>query len=109
MMSLVVAFGMDTGVVFCRREDFQAIGGYDERRELGEDLAFLWALKKLGKPRGQCLRRVTEAKAVTSMRKFDQYGDWHYFTRVIPLCVPSLFRPSRRVEFAARYWYGNDR
>jgi len=109
MMSLVVFTGMDTGVVFCRREDFETIGGYDEERELAEDIAFLWALRKLGRPRRQRLRRITQVKAVTSTRKFDQYGDWHYFTKVIPLCLLSVFRPSRRVEFAARYWYGNDR
>jgi glycosyltransferase involved in cell wall biosynthesis len=108
-MPMVFLAGMDTGVVFCRRADFEAIGGYDERRELAEDVAFLWALKRLGRKRGQRLFRATEAKAVVSMRKFDQYGDWHYFTKILPQCLPSIFNPSRRAGFAARYWYGNDR
>lgn len=108
-MPFVFLSGMDTGVVFCRRADFEAIGGYDERRELAEDIAFLWALRKLGRQRGQRLLRATQAKAVVSMRKFDQHGDWHYFTKILPNCLPSLFNPSRRVDFAARYWYGNDR
>ena len=108
-MPMVFLTGMDTGIVFCRREDFMAIGGYDERRELAEDVAFLWALRRLGRPRGQRLLRVKGAKAVVSLRKFDRHGDWHYFTKLLPQCLPSLFNPSRRVEFAARYWYGNDR
>ncbi|MFV2072669.1 MAG: glycosyltransferase, partial [Thermoanaerobaculales bacterium] len=35
-MPLVWLFRMDTGVVFCRRSDFEEIGGYDERRFFGE-------------------------------------------------------------------------
>lgn len=108
-MPFVFLSGMDTGVVFCRREDFGAIGGYDERRELAEDVAFLWALRKLGRQRGQRLLRATQAKAIVSMRKFDQHGDWHYFTQILPHCLPSLFNPARQAEFASRYWYGNDR
>jgi glycosyltransferase involved in cell wall biosynthesis len=108
-MPLVWASGFDTGIVCCRREDFDAVGGYEEHRELGEDLAFLWALWRLGRKRGQSLLRLSGAKAIVSMRKFDQYGDWHYFTKILPQCLPSLLNPSRRAEFAARYWYGNDR
>src|SRR5262249_44283102 len=43
MMPMVWLTGFDTGVVFCRREDFQAVGGYDERRLVAEDVAFLVA------------------------------------------------------------------
>ncbi len=70
---------MDTGMVFCRREDFAEVGGYDERQKFGEDVSFLLALRKLGKQRRQCLRRATSVKAVASTRKFDEYGEWYYF------------------------------
>jgi glycosyltransferase involved in cell wall biosynthesis len=109
VIPLVILTGMDTGVVFCRRADFLAIGGYDERRELAEDVAFLWALRRLGKSRGQRLIRLTAVKALASMRKFDQYGDWHYFTRVMPLSIPALLWPSARTKLAKRYWYNDDR
>ena len=109
MVPLVILTGLDTGVVFCRRADFDAVGGYDERRELAEDVAFLWALRRLGKSRGQRLIRLTAVKALVSMRKFDQHGDWHYFTKVMPLSVPALLRPSARTKFAKRYWYNDDR
>src|SRR6266404_838343 len=39
-MTLVVLVGIDTGVVFCRREDFEAVGGYDETRLYAEDVIF---------------------------------------------------------------------
>ena len=109
MMPLVWATGIDAGVVFCRRADFEAIGGYDEEREFGEDVTFMWALKRLGAKRSQRLMRLTQVKAMTSMRKFDRHGDWHYFTSVIPQGVPSIFQRSRRTELAQRYWYTDDR
>lgn len=106
-VSLVVLTGMDTGVVFCRRSDFREIGGYDERREFAEDVAFLWALRRLGRRRGKKLTRLTHVKAITSTRKFDRHGDWHYFTKILP--AAALLRPSARSEVARRYWYTDDR
>ena len=40
MMSFVWLTGMDTGLVFWRRADFEALGGYDERRMAAEDSIF---------------------------------------------------------------------
>ena len=109
MMPVVWLTGMDTGVVFCRRADFEALGGYDEERELAEDVAFMWALKRLGARRGQKLARLTRVKAMASMRKFDRHGDWHYFTTVMPQGVPAMFRRTARTKLAQRYWYTDDR
>jgi glycosyltransferase involved in cell wall biosynthesis len=103
MMPMVLVTGMDTGVVFCRRADFEAMGGYDENVLIGEDVVFLQALRRLGKPRGQRLKRATRAKAVASTRKFDEFGDWHF--------LPLLFTGIRYLltrdigSFADRYWY----
>jgi glycosyltransferase involved in cell wall biosynthesis len=109
LVSMVVVTRMDTGVVFCRRADFEAIGGYDERREFGEDVAFLWAMRRHGRTRGQRLIRLTTVKALASMRKFDRYGDWHYFTKLFPRGVPGLLWPSLASKLAREYWYGDDR
>jgi glycosyltransferase involved in cell wall biosynthesis len=105
VVPVVLLTGMDTGVVFCRRSDFVRLGGYDERRRLAEDVAFLWALKRLGRTQGQHLVRLTRAKAVASTRKFDRYGDWHYFTQVIPLVLRALWHPEAEEALADRYWY----
>lgn len=72
--------GFDIGVVFCRRKDWSAVGGYNEELRCAEDVEFLHALKKLGRPLGQKFARAKGAEAVTSARKFDSRGDWHYFT-----------------------------
>ncbi|TMI02710.1 MAG: glycosyltransferase [Betaproteobacteria bacterium] len=83
IVPIVFVTGMDTGVTFCRKEDFEAIGGYDESRLVAEDVAFLWALRRLGQTRGQRLARATRAKIVASTRKFDEFGDWHFFSVAI--------------------------
>lgn len=103
LVPIVVVTGMDTGVVFVRRQDFEEIGGYDENRLVAEDVAFLMALKRLGKTRGQRLARVTSAKVVVSMRKFDEFGDWHYFA----LMVEGLRHLMNRqpTAFTDKYWY----
>ena len=103
MMPMVLVTGMDTGVVFCRRADFEAMGGYDENVLIGEDVVFLQALRRLGKPRGQRLKRATRAKAVASTRKFDEFGDWH----LLPLLFTGIrYLLTRDIGgFADRYWY----
>jgi hypothetical protein len=93
---------VDTGVVFCRRRDFEAIGGYREDRLFAEDVAFLLALRDLARTRGQRLVRGTRAKALFSTRKFDKYGDWHYFTMPVRLAWSAL---RGRDDVARRYWY----
>ena len=108
LVPLVFMTGMDTGIVFCRRSDFVKIGGYDEKRLVAEDVAFLWALKKLGRSRGQRLTRLRSAKAIASTRKFDRYGDWHYF-RDLPVAALAWLRNRNAPgDFIQRYWY-NDR
>ena len=109
MLPMVWLTGMDTGVVFCRREDFVAVGGYDERRRFAEDVMFLLALRRLGRRRGQRLTRLRRVKAVTSTRKFDDHGDWHYFTGVLMLPLASVLRPRSTARRVARYWYEPDR
>ena len=108
-MPLVWLFRMDTGVVFCRKADFEEIGGYDERRYFGEDVQLLWDLRRLGKARRQRLARLTAVKAIASTRKFDRHGEWHYFSQMLRLVPMMLRTPEGANDFAKRYWYGDDR
>jgi glycosyltransferase involved in cell wall biosynthesis len=107
-IGLMWATGMDTGVVFCRRDDFQRIGGYAEHRHYAEDIDFLWKLIKLGRTRRQRLTRLRPVKAVASTRKWDRHGDWHFFALMLPL-LRGMVSPARSGSQKARdYWY-NDR
>jgi glycosyltransferase involved in cell wall biosynthesis len=105
MLPMILITGMDTGVVFCRRNDFEELGGYNERRLFAEDVDFLVKLKRLGLSRRQKLARLTSVRATASMRKFEQHGDWHYFPLLLR-GMYAMFLPSKRFdEFARSYWY----
>ena len=107
LAALPVAYimGVDAGVVFCRRADFEAIGGYDESLLYAEDIQFLVDLKKLGRPRGQRFARAKGVRAITSTRKFDKHGDWHFFTRMPSVAFWMLRDKSRVEKFTRAYWY----
>jgi glycosyltransferase involved in cell wall biosynthesis len=95
--------GMDTGVVFCARADFEAIGGYRENYRWGEDVWLLFDLRRRGWRSGRRLEGATRAPAVFSTRKFDRYGDWHYFTMPWRIFWEAI---RGRDDAARRYWYG---
>ena len=109
MVPLVWLTGMDTGAVFCRREDFDAVDGFNEERLFAEDVQFLWDLKRLGRIRGQKLIRTTSIKAIYSTRKFDKHGDWHYLWLILRFLYGMLFSKHSMDEFAQTYWYGDQR
>ncbi len=105
MVPAVWITNFDTGVVFCRRSDFEATGGYDESLRVAEDVGFLIALRRVGRRQGKRLTRVKHVKAVASTRKFDDHGDWHYLTTMPRMAVGLLLkRPSSQKEME-RYWY----
>ena len=109
MVPLVWLTRMDTGVVFCRREDFETIGGYNEKLLFAEDVQFLWDLMRLGRKRGQKLTRITSVRAIFSTRKFDKFGDWHYMWMPLRLLYGILFSKSSMEKLARRYWYPDRR
>lgn len=110
-MTIFLLANLDIGVVFCRRKDWEAVGGYDEELLCAEDVEFLTALKKLGKPRGQRFVRARSARAITSARKFDSRGDWHYFKMAPPTALYAMLfnRPALQRKMGAAlisaYWY----
>jgi glycosyltransferase involved in cell wall biosynthesis len=108
LLPIVWLFNVDTGVVFFRREDFLTVGGYDTKRRLGEDMAILLALKRLGRSRGQRFRRLRGVKAITSSRKFDDHGDWHML-RLIPLTILYLLGFDGLKRKVEDMWYRPNR
>jgi glycosyltransferase involved in cell wall biosynthesis len=111
MIPMTWLLKMDTGVVFCRRQDFEAVGGYNENLLLAEDVAFLTALKKLGNEKGQKFIRLKAVKALGSTRKFDDYGDWHYF-KLLPKSLKymlkkgfNIFSKQDEMPEITDYWY----
>ena len=106
---------MDGGVWFCRRSDFVETGGFDESRPVGEDVAFLSRLKRLGakrRPKQRLATRFTARKlglspalVINSSRKWDKHGDWHMIADVFRGAYYLLFARHKFREYVARYWY----
>ena len=97
--------GADTGVIFCRRADWKAVGGYNEDRTYAEDVEFLFAMKRLGRTRRQRFARASGVPTITSARKFDQFGDWHLFSNLGRAFFWLLFDRDALKRFTEEYWY----
>ena len=97
--------GWDTGVVFCRRADFDAVGGWDEDVLFGEDVVFFRALCRLARRRGQRFVRLRGVKTVTSARKFEQFGQWGWPLANVGVIWLAIFRSPRARRLIERYWY----
>ena len=108
MIPWVWLAGIDTGVVFCRRADFDAVGGYDESMQFAEDIHFYMRIKRFVGKRGERFGRLGAWKALGSTRKFDLHGDWHY-ARMIVTLPWLLLRRGAAAGFAKRYWYMDGR
>ena len=64
------------GLFWCYREDFDAIGGFNENLVSGEDVDFARRLKAYGKAVQRPFSTLRGEYIVTSCRKFDVLGDW---------------------------------
>lgn len=94
--------GMAQGAAqFCRCEAFKALGGYDERLFMGEDVDFYWRLKRLARQRGERTVLVREVRVVPSPRRFDQWPLWKTLFWTNPVVVAVL----RRRKAAWRGWH----
>jgi hypothetical protein len=91
------------GVHFCRREAFEAGGGYDDSIYMGEDVDFYWRLCKLAKQRGKRVQMVRDVRAIPSSRRFDQWPIMRILIETNPLYI-TLFRRRRA---AWRGWYSD--
>jgi glycosyltransferase involved in cell wall biosynthesis len=110
LIPMVWVTGMDTGVVFCRRDDFVRIGGYSSEMLFAEDVRFLLDMRGLGRRDGRRLARLRKYKALASARKFDSHGDWHYVAMIFKFGWWKLFSRTRRMNrFARDYWYCDQR
>jgi glycosyltransferase involved in cell wall biosynthesis len=75
---MAVALTRLGGAMFwCSSSDFEAIGGFDERLALAEDLDFARRLRAHGRLTNRRFTNLRDVPVITSCRKFDRFGDWH--------------------------------
>ena len=74
---LAARAGGSMALYWFRRSAFDAIGGFDEQRLLGEDIDFSSRLRRYAEAEGRQYAMLGNAHVITSCRKFDQFGDWY--------------------------------
>lgn len=77
--------------LFCTREAYVATGGFSERLYAGEDIAFVQALKKLGR------FVVPRPTVVTSGRKLAVVGPWEVMALMLTIAVRGSRYESKKV------------
>lgn len=88
--------------IFCRREAFEAVGGFSEAVYASEEIWLSRALRRWGKARGLRFSIVPEPPVVTSSRKMD----WYSGRRMLALLVLHILCPwSVRSRRWCRFWY----
>ena len=87
--------------LFTSRENFDAIGGFDEQFFIGEEIYFSFALRRLG--RFQVLREPV----VTSGRKLRMYSGCHIFSKTLSILLggPNATRSRKKLDL----WYNGKR
>ncbi len=68
LKSRIHRFGFCTGLIFCDKDLFDKVGGFDELRAAGEDGKLLRAAKKIGD------YGVVDAYVFNNMRRFEKLG-----------------------------------
>lgn len=102
VLPYLIWHGVSFGLFWCYREDFEAIGGFNEKLVSIEDLDFAKRIKARGQEDGRRFGTLVAAPLTTSCRKFDQFGDWYLFLN--PRFVWRIFRGTDR-EVADKFWY----
>lgn len=78
--------------LFCYREAWADIGGFNEEIYAGEEIFFSQQLKKWAKERKLRFQVLTGMPVVTSARKMDWYSSWQLFLRVLLMTWPGAMR-----------------
>jgi glycosyltransferase involved in cell wall biosynthesis len=87
---------------FCRRDVFEALGGYNERHWMGEDVELQWRLRRFARRAGGTHRVIRECRVVPSPRRFDEWPLWRTLVWTNPLVTTAFARSSR---FWTKGWY----
>lgn len=82
--------------VFCYREAWAEIGGFDESIYAGEELVFSRKIRRWGEERGMRFTVLTVAPVVTSARKMEWYGAWHLLWSMVKLARPGALKKRER-------------
>jgi len=92
-------------MLYCTREAFEAVGGFDEQLLSSEDFAFARALRRHARQHGQAYCNLRGPELIMSARKFDEYGDYMVFRNPIKFLKACFNDP----EVAQDLWYNPEK
>lgn len=97
--------GLGGAMYWCRRDDFDAIKGFNESLAMADDLDFARRLREHGRHSGRRFVNLRTAPVVTSCRKFDHFGDWHVFGMLRQMGEVRASMAGDDRTFVDRYFY----
>ena len=86
--------------IYCRRDAFEAVGGFDERIYAGTDVRFSRTLKRWGTGHGLDFRVIADSPVLTSSRKLEH--PTHY---VLSMAFHTVFPFAIYFRSLCWYWY----
>lgn len=97
--------GISIGAIWCKKEHFDKINGFDEALFIAEDLDLAKRLKQHGHSINKKFKHLKSTHIVTSCRKFDKFGDWHWFKFMFLNHKEILRGVKSNNSFARKYFY----
>ncbi len=88
--------------VFCTREAFEAVGGFNDRLYAGEEVFLSRRLARWGARRALPFEVLTSPPVVTSARKAQWFSHWQHLAVLVTVLLFPLALRSRRLSW---FWY----
>jgi len=87
--------------IFCRRDAFEAIGGFDTKVYAAEEILLVRRLKRWGKRQGMRFHLITHTGIVTSSRKAQWYSARQLTIQLLIFLIPGAMYSKR----LCKTWY----
>ena len=88
--------------VYCRRDDFEACGGFSEKHYASEEIWFSIALKRIAKKSNRKFCIIDKPEIITSGRKLVWYS---HIKQLALLTFLAIFPFMMRYKWMCGYWY----
>jgi glycosyltransferase involved in cell wall biosynthesis len=78
--------------IFCPRQAWEAVGGFDQTIYAGEEIFFSRKVKRWGRERQLRFIVIAGSPIVTSSRKLEWYGQWKMLGHILRMIRPGAIR-----------------
>jgi glycosyltransferase involved in cell wall biosynthesis len=98
-----ITFGFAAGCfIYCRRDGFEAIGGFSEKVYASEEIWFSRELQSWGNTRNMAFQMISSHRIITSSRKLDWFSPLELALSAVVL---TIFPFSVRFRRLCSHWY----